>query len=123
MEFIAPSGAIAVINITSFEEANNLKKAVERELLTCDLNDPFKLALIVDSSDAVEAALWPCLNRCLYNGQKIIKSTFNDAEARKDYHAIAVECARINIGPFVESLSLQLQTLGMSKKSTDAAPK
>jgi len=121
-EFTAPSGAIVVINPASFEAANELKKAVERELIKCGLSDLLMSALVIDSSDAVEAALWPCLNRCLYNGQKIIKSTFDNVEARKDYHAIAQACGEINIGPFVESLSSVLKKLGFLKTTKENIP-
>jgi hypothetical protein len=122
-EFISKSGAKIVINPAPWKDAKQLKKAVERELAAGGMNDLFKVALLLDSSDVVEAALMPCLIRCTRNDIKITDSTFDDVDARQDYHEIAVECWRVNNGPLVESLSSQLEKMGfLTKKSPENIP-
>lgn len=123
MEFIAPSGAKVVINSAPWRDAKQLKKAIEREIMVGGLNIP--TILMVDSSDAVDAALWPCLARCLRNDQKIVEMTFDDLEARIDYYDIALECIKVNLGPLAERLRSKLQEFGLLKTQapTKDAPK
>jgi threonine aldolase len=123
-ELTVPSGAVVVINPASWKEAKQLKKAIEREIaLTGSLSLP--AVLLVDSSDAVDAALAPCLARCLYDNEKIIEKTFDDPKARADYYDIVVACVKENLAPLAESLLLKLKEYGIVKKQADTgnAPK
>ena len=122
MEFVAPSGANVTINVASWKDAKVLKKAIEREVA---INGGLSLPtiLMVDSSDAVDAAIWPCLIRCLYNGEKITENTFDKAEARKDYYDIVVACVKENLSPLAESLLLKLQEYGILAKKAEEGQK
>jgi hypothetical protein len=123
LEFTAPSGAQVVINVADWADAKRLKKAIERELsesglkidLQADMSSLASALLRVDSSDAVDAALAPCLARCLRNGMKITDATFNDVEARKDYYEIVHKCIEENLRPLVESLLSLLKPFLASK--------
>ena len=117
MEISLPSGATATINVAAWAAAKQLKKAIEREVATGGLNIP--TILLVDASDAVDAALWPCLARCLYDGQKITEQTFDKAPARADYYDIVIACVKENLGPLAESLLSKLQEHGLLKKQAD----
>lgn len=121
-EITAKSGAKIVINPAPWKDAKNLKKAIEAEAArsslpenfgTNDLSAVFNIVLKVDSSDAVDAALWPCLIRCTRNDIKIEEKTFDDTEARKDYYEIITACVKENFGPFVGDLFFLLAALGM----------
>lgn len=118
IEFMAPSGATVTINIADWQDAKRLKKAIWRELasagikvdLEIDVSSLIGPLLRVDSSDVVDAALAPCLARCLRNGEKITDATFNDPEARQDYYDIVYRCAEENIRPLAKGLILKLST-------------
>lgn len=116
VEITAPSGAKIVINPAPWKDAKELKKAVQRAVGNSEYGIDFEngvgsligLVMQVDGSDAVEEALWPCLARCLRNGEKITEQTFDDVEARKDYYDIVLECAKVNFGPLLEALATKL---------------
>jgi hypothetical protein len=57
------------------------------------------------SSDALEAVVFQCMERCLYDGQKITRQTFEPEQARGDYLPIAWEVIRFNLSPFFSGLS------------------
>lgn len=113
VEINVPSGAKVIINVCGFDDAIAIKNAIIREAsknglgagisLSSDILTLARLAALVDSSPEVYAALWPCLARCTYDGEKITKKTFEPEEARKDFYDIAIECARANVSPFFES--------------------
>lgn len=111
-EFQTKSGATVVITIASWEDAKRLKAAIEREAakagIKLDMEAEAELLLsallLIDSSDAVDAAMWPCLARCLHNGQKITPKTFDTAAARADYYEIMQACMTENFAPLFESL-------------------
>ncbi len=111
-DFIAPSGARIVINFAPWKNAKMLKNAIERELARGKGYD-LATALMVDSSEEVDAALWPCLIRCTRNDEKIVETTFDSAEARKDYYDIIEACVKENLRPLAESLISKLTALGI----------
>lgn len=108
------------IKIASFEEGSELQKVVFEALRTID----FRIEYIVDKADfpkilrdvisamalsylfepSVQKPLWACLGRCLYNGKRITKETFDAAETRKDFVPIAIKCVAVNTEPFTEGL-------------------
>lgn len=112
-EFTSSSGSKIVIDSAPWKDAKALKKAMQKEAaasgealkLDADVGTLLSLFLKVDGSDAVDAALWPCLIRCTRNGEKITEQTFDDPEARKDYYEIVLECAKVNLGPLAENLA------------------
>lgn len=130
-EFIATSGAKVVINPAGFTEAMALKNAVVKELGSAEinidltriretnLNSLLPLILQVDSSEQVNAALWVCLGRCLYNSEKISEKTFEAVKARVDYYEIAVACLKENISPFLDGLLSKLISILPANSPSD----
>lgn len=120
-----PSGAVLKIQVGSFAESKALYQAFLEEvrgiqlMASAEIMNVFKdLACAAFSSKKIEAAMEPCLKRCLYNDGKIDKNTFEPTEAREDYMAVCVEVARENITPFLKSLSVEYQKfLAMMPKS------
>ena len=121
-EFTSKSGAKIAINPASFEAAQSLWSAVQRGAADLKLSPDFlkepesllNLILTIDSSFSFKDALWACLIKCTRNDKKIEKSTFEDLEARKEYYEIVTPCVEINIGPFAESLFLELSAKMMA---------
>lgn len=110
--FTGKSGANIVINIAPWQDAKRLKMAVEIEAgkagikinTESDVSTLVAAILKIDGSPEVDALLWPCLARCTRNDTKILESTFDDAEARRDYYEIISACMKENFAPLAESL-------------------
>ena len=122
-DFVAPSGKTVTINAAAWQDAKKLKMAVQREagsVLEGKLasGDIAGLIMRVDGSEAVDAALWPCLARCLRDGKKITEQTFDDESARADYYDIVLECLKVNFGPLVANLASKLPEGLLKKKET-----
>ena len=132
-EFIAKSGAKIVVNIAPWQDAKRLKAAIQRECakaglkmdLQADVSTLVSAVLAVDSSDEVDAALYPCLARCTRNGAKITMNTFDDKEGRGDYYEIVMACIDENCRPLVESLLSVLPPglVAMAKKQAELSQK
>ena len=107
-----PSGAFLTVTLAPFADAKALYKAALKELKGLDIkeSDEIDLNLFKNvfssffSSDEIEKALSPCMARCLYNGQRIVASTFEPAESREDYAIVCWEVAYANISPFLKNL-------------------
>ena len=102
-----PSGAELVVNVAPFKDSKALFQAIIKEWK--DLGpDSFlnmgKMFSSAFSSPDVEAALWPCAIRSLYNGEKITPDSFEAEEMRQDFIPVCLEVVRENIGPFTKSL-------------------
>lgn len=121
------SGAELAVQLAPFSVANKLVKAVARELTTVnfdmdlgsvdlakiqpkDINTLKNAAFQLLQSDPVEAALMACMERCLYNGQKIVKATFEDENTRADYLPVAWEVMKANLTPFFKNLAFESST-------------
>lgn len=118
------SGAELTLNIASWDEADALQQAVIRELIAVqfdmdlknlfgddvsskDINTIKNAVFQIAQSKAVRAALAPCLERCLYNGQKLtLKDTFNSPSARRDFYPVVWEVMKLNLAPFFADLNL-----------------
>lgn len=112
------SGVRATINPAPWKDAKALKKAIERELaLAGGLTT--STVLMVDSSEAVDAALWPCLARCLYDGEKITEQLFDKLKPREDYYDVVVACVKENLGPLAVSLLSKLREYEMIPKQAN----
>lgn len=128
MEFVSAfSKKPVVINLAPWKDAKILKMAVERAAsgMAIDLEDVATLTPLIlklDGSPEVDAALGPCLIRCLYDGEKITDTTFDKKEARADYYEVVIACIKENFGPLVESLSSKFAELAAKKKSTGDTP-
>lgn len=103
MEFIASSGAQVVINPGSWEETDALRDAIFSTCAGLQSSDSLTMGFAIESSPAVKKAVYKCLERCTYNGQKITKATFEDVTARQDYAEIVRSCIEVNQAPFPKS--------------------
>lgn len=121
-EVLLSSGAVLKIGNIPFEDANNLKKAVMRELKsisvlsTRQLMDLYKDYLCTAlASEDVERCLWECMKRCIYNrgsgDLKIDKETFQPSESRIDFTEVQMEVAVDCLTPFGKSLFAALQRM------------
>lgn len=130
IEFTATSGAKVKINVADFEDAQNLKFAIQKalksenielknlgDILSSDVWPLAKIALAVDCSKEVNDAIWPCLVRCSYNSEKITKQTFEPVNARQDYYEIVASCVKENVGPLFGGVSAVLKKLFSKPKS------
>lgn len=109
--FETASGAEVIINEAPFEDAMNLKNAIIREIG----NDKFQ-ATFIDSTPAIYAAIWPCLLKCNYNGQKITKATFEEPKVREDYYEVINACVEENLRPFLKGLG---SAFNLFKRASD----
>jgi hypothetical protein len=124
------SGAVLELSICSFKEGTNLMKAVAKELKTTTIafgvkdaknfGDLFKnitddsmntlknLVVGLLSSEEIEAALWPCMERGTYTfnnlTRKINSDLFEDEKVRADYLPILKEVLVFSLAPFFSSL-------------------
>lgn len=131
-----PSGATLEATLSSFEECDRLFSAVmqEAELVKFEIGGEFQgFQKMMESgvsgemintlknfvcrlvrSEAVKAALTPCLGRALYNNVKIDKETFQAEEARQDYFAVLREVLWFNLRPFFGKNSFKLSGIFQS---------
>ena len=110
-----PSGAVLKITPAPFADSKALYQAFLEEAKGVQLNAKGQVGnLLKDlicsgfSSQKVEAALWVCMGRCIYNAGKgdlkIDQDTFEEVEARQDYMDACMEVAKENVGPFTKGL-------------------
>jgi len=126
MEITTQSGAQVKINVADFLSSMQLKKSVVQAVKESDINlahidldnltagaiEPIVQGILsVDSSDKVEEALFKCLGRCTYNGEKISRDTFEPTESRGDYYEIVIACLKENLLPFFLPLFSKLTRL------------
>jgi hypothetical protein len=117
-----PSGAILKIGDIPLKAANDLKKAVMKELKSIPLESTKQLIdLYKDyicslfSSDEIEKCLWVCMKRCLLNTGsgdfKIEETTFEPSELRTDFTKVQFEVAIAVLKPFGPALLAVLQQM------------
>lgn len=129
MEFITKNGQKdVIINIASFKDASNLRKAVMKSIIESDftanldkkalenidittlLDVCLKLIINTDMSDYFEKTIFECLQTCIYDNHKITLQLFDDiVEAREDYYEIISKCCEENLRPFFKSLVSEFQ--------------
>lgn len=125
VEFTAPSGAKVQIAAGSWDETTALRRAMNQHLsegLTTDAN-VMQLALKVESSQDVYNAVFACLARCTYNGEKITEATFENEGAREDYFDIVCAAIDRNMAPFKKKHPSQLLTFLGVLNQTDESQK
>lgn len=117
-EITLPSGAILKINLAPFADAKGLYQSLLEELKSVELNSKKEITEVIKdmaclafSSKKIEAAIWKCFEKCLYNDMKIDKDTFEPMEARGDYMVVCVEVAKENVLPFAKNLYAQYETI------------
>lgn len=111
-----PSGAILKITVAPFKDSKALYQAVVEELkaikidATVEMNPAINITFYRDllctllPSKKIEAALWECMKRSLYNDNRMSEATFEPVETRDDYLYACFEVAKENILPFMKSL-------------------
>jgi len=103
------------IGVSPFEVSKALYQAILEEakavafVSTTEMASVYKDIFCVGlSSKKIEACLWECFKKCIYNSGKgdlkIDKDTFEPVEARSDYVAVCIAVAKENIDPFVKGL-------------------
>ena len=115
MEFETKNSVNVKINMADFTSSMKLKKAIVEavkesgldissvditNLKSGAINSIIQAILTADSSDKVEDAIFKCLARCTYNGEKITKDIFEPLEARENYYEIIIACLKVNLSPF-----------------------
>ena len=128
-EIVTKSGSTLAINAAPWEDAKKLKMAIQKQAAMsgikiekdADLSVLLNAALLIDSSEEVDAALYKCLIRCTRDKVKITPSTFDTIEGRKDYYEIVTACIKENLAPLFESLLSvlpeQLMAMFLTKKA------
>lgn len=131
-EITLPSGKVAVINIADFEDGMRLQNRLIKEAAKegvkdfdvkkllgafqtgnimgadIDVNAILMAAIGAATSDSVYEAIWPCLKKSSYDGERITRATFDAEGARGDFYPIAIECCKVNLSPFWRPLLSEL---------------
>ncbi len=125
-----PSGATLKLAPAPFKDAKALYQALLAELRTVSIDAGDKSAAelyasvykdlfcIGFSSKAIEACIWKCLERCLYNDFKVNEDTFEPVAARDDYMVVCMEAVKENVGPFAKSLFAEYKRVTATTAST-----
>ena len=110
-EIAMPSGKTLSFQDPDFEDALNLYQAVLEEAKPIQFNTNLEVGTIIKdvfctafSSKKIQACIWKCMEKCLYNGERVTKSTWEPVEARSDYMAACLEVAIKSISPFTKDL-------------------
>jgi hypothetical protein len=106
------SGAVLEVTMADFKTGHRLFKAVMEEIKDVEMSDGDNVIVVIKnvatgilSSDKVEAMLWECMGRAIYNNQKVVPALFEDEQIREDYLVVAKEVLWFNLGPFLKYLS------------------
>ena len=133
MEFTTQNGVKVKINPADFVISMKLKNAVLKavkdsgvdvskidlkKITAASLQPILEVVLYADTNEAVESSLFKCLERCTYNGEKIIRDTFEPIEAREDYYEIVIACLKENLSPFFKNLISKLRSLTPKKSDS-----
>lgn len=139
MKKVLDSGSTLEITRSPFALSHRLFKATMKELGHVDLNfgvqgksvkDVFKMDVndqVINTikntlakllcSEEIEAILWLCFERALYNDQKITKDIFENETAAGDFLEISKEVMVYNLIPFSKGLQSLFQGLPINKVS------
>lgn len=128
METTLTTGAQVSITPADFVHANNLRKALMKslkgvplgpELLEQNVSVLADLFSQVGTSDEVEAAIFSCGQKVLYEGAKFDRALFDDpklgAQARRDFLEVSWIVIKENVGPFFVTALSSLKTLTANK--------
>lgn len=116
------------IGMRLFKTAANELKQVDvqlesldfQKIAASDVNSIKNVIFQLLGSDALESAVFSCMERCLLDGVKITKSTFEDQDVRADYLPVAWEVIKLNLAPFFKNLDL---SSSMPKPAPIASPR
>lgn len=117
------SGASLELGMADFKVGLRLFQVICRELKLVDIDidfsnlkqlagkdiNTFKNAILqLAGSESVEKAVFDCMAKSLYNGQRIEPKTFEPEDARGDFLPVAWEVIKYNLVPFFKNLGLSL---------------
>lgn len=130
-EVTLPSGKILKISPAPFADSKALYQAFVAETRNIKIESGTPMASVYKdlfcigfSSPVVEEKFWICAARCLYNGLKITKDSFEPVEAREDFTEVCLEVAKENINPFVKNLYARyLEILELAEKGQESISK
>lgn len=90
-----------------FEGKKELREITFSDLLTIPavLEIFSRVFLSLISSAAVRDKIFKCLEKSLYDQERILKERFENPETRKDFFFIVKKCLEINILCFIPTLS------------------
>jgi hypothetical protein len=128
MDFVLPSGSKMTVSESSYEDANALLKALLKAAKGIPLaKDPMSMDVTVlkdalieaATSSEVDAAIFKCAERAVYENVKVTKALFDDPKlkeaARADYFLIQWHVIEVNCGPFFgKTFSILRERLGTS---------
>ncbi len=113
MDFTLPSGSKLVVSESAYQDANTLLKALLRTAkgvqlahnpLETDVTALKDVVLEAATSPEVDAALFKCAERAMYENVRVTKDLFDDPKlkdlARGDYFLILWHVIEVNCGPF-----------------------
>ena len=96
--------AIIEKNIDIANVEIDLKALREKKFNMKMITSLMSVIMAVDSDDNFIISLFKCLERCLYDNQKIVLETFEDIDARADYYEVILWCIKENLLPFIKTL-------------------
>jgi hypothetical protein len=113
MEFSLPSGSKMVVSEAAYVDAIALFKALMKSVKGVPLSGDIELLNVTVLKDAlieaatspeVDAALFKCADRAVYENVKVTPALFDDPKlkdvARGDYFLILWHVIEVNCGPF-----------------------
>jgi hypothetical protein len=117
------SGKVIKINEASFEDCCQLQELIASILAetgldlnnidfnnlnefvkNTDIDFILKPILKMISNKEFRQIIFKCLNRSLYDNERITPELFDIVENRGDYYPIVIECLKVNILPFFSKL-------------------
>lgn len=114
------SGREVGFDLAPFADGKELYRAWQAEMKQIAIagDDEFNINFIknimcgLGDSDRVEAAVYRCMKRCTYNGERIvIPDSFEDERAREDYSDVLAVVIRENLRPFTKTLVTQFRAI------------
>jgi hypothetical protein len=104
-----PSGASFEMQMVPFALGVKLQRVIANELKGVPITEG-ALGNLKDTvfqllaSEAMEQVSFEVLRHCLFNGEKVDRSTFEDEDRRQDYLPAVWEAVNYNLAPFVAGL-------------------
>lgn len=127
-EITLPSKAVLKIQLAPFADSRALYQALLEEAkglkldMSAEVDGNFykDIFCVGFSSKKIEACIWKCMERCLYNDLKMTLDTFEAVEARGDYMQVLFEVTKENVSPFTKDLYAQFKTVSSMVQNVPA---
>ena len=135
MNFTLPSGGKLTVSESSYQDATALLKALTRcakglplpkDFLEADITVMKDLLVEAMVSEEVDAAIFKCAERAVYDNVRVEKSLFDDPKlkenARADYFLILWHVVEVNCGPFFGKVFSELRDRLKTRPNTPSFP-